>query len=653
MAQDRLFAELCKPEALKIGWHLAQLDSRDDFVEDSLRHADFASQLEFRLDHLIELIANGRYRPRHMLDVDIPKSALTVRPGNILPIEEASILHAIIYLVAPKLDGELSDKVYSYRLHKDWVRRVRRGRSIFKDDELELPFLKRSTIKRFDPMESWYIAWPEFDAARKEALKDRRFTHVAKTDISAYFENVDLRLLEDIVKQRLRFEPKLLSLLFRILNAWTRDTAAGVSIGRGLPQGNDVSSFLANYYLLPLDRALDRFARQSGSTWFRYVDDLDILTDSYDSARDAVLLVNQVLRSLHLNLQGSKTRILSGKELREEYSHIDSDRVGELIEQLSDPSKPKACSSRQRKSIIADANKISKRFTRGLPDSIRSLGAKDNRLLRRLYTFYGTAQSPRLRRCAFACLRDQPERRLLEKSLRYLRGLDYRHHDEVAAELLEMASSDKKMTDFQLALTIQTIGLLHPKNPQKLASAIRQLALTSRREWLVTQKALEALFSLPYRSSSAEKVATRYLGDRHPWIRRAAVLLILKSDRAFALETMGKLVFHPDTALLLPALMWKRFEEDRPFRDAKLRRMESVDHDHAFVRNLQTMWALTNLCDQSETDRLVTLLSPFLKSKSAVVLWHAGEMIKRIGEATQRADDSVPARTAEDRGGTT
>ena len=90
------------------GWHLTQADSRDDFVLDPAGHADFASNLDERLYHLIEQIKTDRYRPRHLLNIDLPKTGLSVRPGNVLPIEESIILHSIAYLLAPILDKQLS-----------------------------------------------------------------------------------------------------------------------------------------------------------------------------------------------------------------------------------------------------------------------------------------------------------------------------------------------------------------------------------------------------------------------------------------------------------------------------------------------------------------------------------------------------------------
>jgi hypothetical protein len=90
VAHDQLFKELCKPEIMRVGWHLAQRDSRDDFVTDPVGHADFAANLDDRLEHVVEQVQTFRYRPRHLLEIDIPKSGLSVRPGNVLQLHAAT-----------------------------------------------------------------------------------------------------------------------------------------------------------------------------------------------------------------------------------------------------------------------------------------------------------------------------------------------------------------------------------------------------------------------------------------------------------------------------------------------------------------------------------------------------------------------------------
>ena len=238
MANDQLFRLLCTPEVLKVGWHLAQSDSRDDFVLDPVGYADFASSLSERLEHLAEEVESNRYRPRHLLDIDIPKSGLSVRPGNVLPIEEAVLLHAIVYLLAQKLDGALAKGVYSYRLHKDWVKRVKRGQSLFHEGGNEIPFLKDKTIRKIDPIEPWYTAWPDFDAQTARAFTELGCTHLTKTDITAYFENVDLGILEAEVRSLLRRdEDAIVETLFRILSGWTRVTSTARQLAEASRRG--------------------------------------------------------------------------------------------------------------------------------------------------------------------------------------------------------------------------------------------------------------------------------------------------------------------------------------------------------------------------------------------------------------------------------
>lgn len=174
MAHDQLFKELCKPEIMRVGWHLAQADSRDDFVTDPIGHADFASNLDHRLQHLVEQVQTHRYRPRYLLEVDIPKSGLSVRPGNVLPIEEASLLHAIVYLLAPLLDKQLDKAVYSYRLHPDWKKRIKKPASLFRESDIEFPFLKRSTIRIYQPIRSLVRVMARFRGGGHQGLHRRK-----------------------------------------------------------------------------------------------------------------------------------------------------------------------------------------------------------------------------------------------------------------------------------------------------------------------------------------------------------------------------------------------------------------------------------------------------------------------------------------------
>ena len=140
----------------------------------------------------------------------MPKSGLSVRPGNVLPMAEAMILHAIVFLIAPRLDKKLSDQVSSFRLVSDWEKKSSRGTKMFREARRAIPFLRHVTIRKFDPFESWYDAWPEFDRRRIQAVISDGYTHLTRTDITAYFENIDLRILENTLREAIPSEPDLI-----------------------------------------------------------------------------------------------------------------------------------------------------------------------------------------------------------------------------------------------------------------------------------------------------------------------------------------------------------------------------------------------------------------------------------------------------------
>jgi hypothetical protein len=638
MSNDLLFRNLCTNEVMKIGWHLAERDSRDDFLSDPIGYADFASSLTERLQHLVEEIRSQRYRPRHLTEVEVPKSGLSVRPGNVLPIEESTVLHAITYLLAPHLDRKLAAEVFSYRLHDDWKRRVAKGKSLFRDDDRELPFLKGKTIRKFDPIEAWYSAWPEFQTARANAFKLEGYTHMTKTDITAYFENIDLRLLESQLQNLMPRETKLLAVLMRILEAWTRVTSTGIPVGRGIPQGNDASSFLANLYLLPMDKALETFSRRRNAKWSRYVDDVEVYTHQYSDARDVVFVINAELRALHLNLQGSKTNVLFGARLKKELDDSELqvlDTAWKVLEQLN---CREAANQKKITSVLSSVRPIVSRFRRQLPDSVRNLSNKQNRLLRRAMTIYGRCGRPWLKAAAFAALEELPEYRMLKKCLRYLSQLPYSEHDEIVDRLFGLLDRDVLAIPYQAAMVIDTLRWLHPRNPTGIGSRIRQFCCRrGRHDWLIKQKGAEAIATVPYLQRHAASLAHNFLEDANPWVRRGACVLLARADVQTVRQRVNTLLFHPDRNVSRLALLWSRYIGDKQYSLSEISRMKHGSiSDHNFIFRLPTIWILRCNPDRDVVFSLRQYLDLYERSKSEKIKWQ----IRALKSLTEWAEDA-------------
>ena len=571
MANDRLFRELCKPETLKIGWHLAHRDSRDNFILDPIGFADFAMNVQNHIVHIINQIKFNRYRPTNVIDIEIPKSSLSVRPGNVLPIRDAVLLHAINFLIVPRLDSRLKREVYSYRLRNNWQQHAKKKRKIFREDDNAFPFLRRKTIREFDPIEPWYETWPSFQAEAARTYKSLGYRYLTKTDITSYFENIDLSILEARLRSILSNENRILEIMFRVLNSWTRSTSKGTPIGRGIPQGNDVSSVLGNIYLFPLDESLDRFCNRNDAKWMRYVDGVKVFTKNEKDAREVVFLINEELRRLHLSLQGSKTKIISGEDLNYEIDNSDFEKVKKVSEKLQKLDPSKGNDNKKITKHLLELRPLAKHYRRNLPESIRRLDWKQHRLLRRLLTVYGKAKRPYLLESAIHAIKEHPEERLLKSALRYLTFLQYKKHDELADELFEILNDNLLLFQYQIASVIEAFKDFHPANPKPIGTRIRQFALSSpRREWLIRQKALEAMTTFPYREDYAFSLAKRFLFDSHPYVKRAASLLLSRGPVETVRQEVEKLAYDADVEVGRIGLFWQKHLRDRVFVEKAL-----------------------------------------------------------------------------------
>ena len=557
MANDKLFKELCRPEIIRIGWHLAQGDSRDDFVRDPVGHADYASNLSDRLYYLIEQVQSHRYRPRHLIEVDVPKSGLSVRPGNVLPIEEASILHSIIYLLAPKLDKKLFNSVYSYRLHPEWDKKAQKGESLF------------------------------------------------------------------------------LQLLFRIMSGWTRSSSAGMPVTRGIPQGNDVSSFLGNIYLIPLDRELNKFCESNNGKWFRYVDDVKIYTRSEQAARKAVFIVNEALRALHLNLQGSKTEILSGERFHQEHDSSKMDRVNEVFDQIRKiPTKQDLA-----KEITKELNKISaycKPFTNGVPEAVRGLKGKENRLFRRLLATYGIAGRTRkgLMYAVFTAISELPDLRILRSCLSYLMRLDYKTHGQTIKDLLSALEAGTLLFPYQIPSVLEAMVLLHPMDPKGIGSSIRSYAfgfnLRKANDWFVIQKAMEALMTFPYQEKYILRIALCYIKHENTMVRRAAVALLTRAPKHLVKKHMRELTRNPDADVLRLAQYFDRLCSERDFSQKELTQIRKGRiQDNTIIKRLPQLYAASATDDPQIALKVIEAIKQMESTKSSKLKYHYDALSKR------------------------
>ena len=317
--QDRYWKFLVDPRILQRAAHLVGVDSRADFRESYIDRQIFSYYRDEIISDIIQSIGSGRYLPHPISYVNIPKSDLSQRPGTMAPFRDRIVIHAITMILAPMADQFLTDNVWSWRVKPEL-----RGKSpdqisergLFGETDIsDLPFLKRRTIRKYiEEFEPWYALWPDFDIKSRAALREPGYKYMLFSDIAGYFENISLPMLKDLLVRTVPESPNVINLLMQHLRAWCRPAYDGSIVERGIPQGNACSSFLGNLFLKPVDDFFAATFDPEEVRYFRYMDDIRIITKTEEYARHAALALEEQIRRCQLNLQSSKTKLLTSSD---------------------------------------------------------------------------------------------------------------------------------------------------------------------------------------------------------------------------------------------------------------------------------------------------------------------------------------------------
>ena len=295
---------------LDVALHWLSEDAKDDFYPDAIGWQDLtdpnSNYLE-RRKHRILQFDSIPYITEH-----VPKSNGMLRDAVWLPPSHRILYLATLRHLVARLDSKVLSSVYSYR--HDRPEKID-----------EHPFPKK--IER----------WKTFQNDFREALLDSSSGAVLVTDLASFYDHISCQQLCDRIcallgKTADDKDLAVLDLLHRLLDMWSTD-------GYGIPQNYDPSSFFGSLYLHNVDQAMS----ERRYRYFRWVDDIRIVTKDKEEAIRALHDLQKTLASYRLFLASNKTYIHVKDEPK--YHALSDVSDDKLISDVEDVIATRSCSS--------------------------------------------------------------------------------------------------------------------------------------------------------------------------------------------------------------------------------------------------------------------------------------------------------------------
>jgi RNA-directed DNA polymerase len=238
---------------------------------DGRRCRRYAEQSAQRLPGLQAQLQNGRYQPKPVQRIWIPKlGSKELRPLGVPEVENRVVEMAVRNVIEPIFEHDFAEHSYGFRPGRGAKDALRRVAGLLQQDKV----------------------W------------------VVDADLKGYFDSIPQDKLMAVISERIA-DGALLELIEKFLKQGVMESGKGWSpTDQGTPQGAVLSPLLANIYL----NRLDHLMAQRGWEMVRYADDFVILCDSREQAEQALAEIGAWVQEAGLVLHPTKTRLIDASQ---------------------------------------------------------------------------------------------------------------------------------------------------------------------------------------------------------------------------------------------------------------------------------------------------------------------------------------------------
>ena len=277
-------------------------------------------------EELVNAIRQGKYKPKPVRRVEIPKPDGGKRLLGVPTVIDRMIQQAIVQVLQPIWEKGFSDSSYGFRPNRSAQQAMKKAKEYY----------------------------------------EQGYKYVVDIDLAKYFDTVNHDLLMDMVREEVK-DKELLNLIRTFLESGVMENGVVRDTEMGTPQGGNLSPLLSNIYLTAFDRMLE----SRGHKFVRYADDCNIYLKSQRAAERVMANVTTFLESkLKLKVNTEKSKV--GSPLRLKFLGFSMYKTGKKtgIRVHQKPmakfkEKVKQITSRKRGKAIAQILKELKLFTTG------------------------------------------------------------------------------------------------------------------------------------------------------------------------------------------------------------------------------------------------------------------------------------------------
>jgi len=293
---------------------------------DNMSVGEMLAYLKENKEELLQSLREGKYKPKAVRAVEIPKPDVSKRQLGIPTVVDRMIQQALAQVLQPVFEPTFSNNSYGFRPGRNAHMAIRQAKKYYEEG----------------------------------------YCHVVDIDLEKYFDTVNHDILINKIREKVSDE-RIINLIRKYLKSGILKNGIIRPSDKGTPQGGNLSPLLSNIYLTAFDKELEK----RGHKFVRYADDCNIYVRSKRGAQRVLRSCKAFLEN-RLKLKVNEKKSETGSPLKRKFLgftlYSGKNGIGIRTHEKSIAKlkkKIKELTSRKQANSIYDIFKKMKQYTTG------------------------------------------------------------------------------------------------------------------------------------------------------------------------------------------------------------------------------------------------------------------------------------------------